>query len=264
MNPTCHPVRERWLERLEEGVSVADAPALEPHIAGCGECRAWVRSVEAQVRLFRSVSPRPAPAELEARVVRRADVVLEDRLADLLSSLPAVPAPAELDARVATDLAEERGGEDLAPEETLAPERLTRQEGLLRSLSIQPAPSVLDRLVAEELAAPERHRVERFTALERREAPASLERRLDRSLRWRTARRALAGPLATLAAAGLLVWVAVQGDAVMAGDPPVVESTERPRPFRVVRVTRADELSPLARGLMGALAPSSLVEGDDR
>ena len=109
-------------------------------------------------------------------------------------------------------------------------------------------PPVLDRLVAEELAQPAVHRVERFAGdLERIPAPEVLERRVGRTLRRRSL--PVAG-IATLAAACLVIWFTFGRTR---------DELSR-RQLRVVRVESAGALSPLARGLalsLGGGAPAS-------
>jgi hypothetical protein len=115
---------------------------------------------------------------------------------------------------------------------------------VLRSLDVHKAPPVLERLLEEELAAPERQTVERFSGnLERLSAPGELAERLGASVRRRAVLRLVLGPLSALAAAGLVVWLALQGGA----------SEPRSHRFQVIHASSLDELDPLARALAESL-----------
>jgi hypothetical protein len=125
-----------------------------------------------------------------------------------------------------------------------APESAERSLRRLRELSPLRAPAVLERLVAEELAAPESARARRFAGdLARQATPQALERRLfagaapAQGLR----RRFLAG-----AAAAAVLLVLLTAEALRAVSP----AATRARPFLVHRAA-PPELHPMLGGLVG-------------
>ena len=232
MNEACRAFRDDWLERRE-----GDRTS-EPTHGDCAECRAWTRSTAAQIRLLTGLSSLVAPNRLDASL----DAELAgDRLARNIRALEslspvAVPAALELGVFQKARLGE-RGDA----------ERGERRAQIVRTLDFRTAPSVLDRLVDEELRSPATHRADRFSrGLERLSAPATLERRVGSVLRRSTLRRFIVGPMATLAAAGLVVWLAVRSGQE--------EGVRRPYSFRVIHAAGLDGLDPLGRQLGDALS----------
>lgn len=225
MNDACRAFRIEWLS--------AEGTALE-HASRCEACTRWVRSTEGQRAALSSLARLAAPAELEERLVLELAGVRSHRLERVLGSLVRLGAPSTLDERVAAELAHAGAGDE---------ERGRSQAQAVRALEVQPAPDVLERLVNEELGDPARHRAERFPgSLERQHAPAVLAHRLSVSVRRRALVRLVLGPLATLAAAGMVVWFAVGH---------VGESPRRP--FRVIEASSLDDLDPMARALAESL-----------
>ena len=178
MSKNCQESRERWLERLT---------AREVLGMGCrngGDAGRGVAGIE-------HLESCPECADW----VRRNTL-----LARALWGLAALSVPAELADRLFP------AGRDVAsvdPEASLAIQAV-------RALDRHPAPPVLERLVAEELADFRAARTRRFAGdLEPLPAPRKLEVRVLAELRRRIRPRRLLGPVATLAAAALLVWIGV-------------------------------------------------------
>jgi hypothetical protein len=228
--PECAEARERVLlaDSAETGGEAAE------HVAGCDGCRDWVARARRVESLLRGLPRLPAPA------------ILADRVLDPSPFDPFVPlAPGDGEGGVGDSVAR-----------SLA--RLARPR----------TPSVLDRLVAEELADPAASRARRFVGdLERREVPAALERRVarpvspegdPREVRAMASRPALrlAGPLAGLAAAALVVWISYPS-----APAPATGSGGRSYSFTVRRVGSADELDPLALSFVHGLG--GVLPGDE-
>lgn len=226
MNSSCNDFRSQWLTE----------PGALPHAEACAACAAWARSTERQMQLLAKLERVQAPAELEARVARELDNGGADRLERLLTSLVHPAAPESLDQRLAAAL---REPESEAAGEVGSDPRV----GVLGTLDRQSAPPVLDRLLEEELADP-RAQVARFSGgLEKLRAPAALEKRVEGALRRRTFLRLALVPVASLAAAGLVVWLTLR-------------SAQAPAPtysFRVLHPTSVAGLSPLGRQMAQAL-----------
>lgn len=227
MNDACRAFREEWL-RYEGSESA--------HASLCGECTEWVHRTERLVRVLRGLGRRTAPPELDQRVERELAGDRSLRLERVLGSLTRLGAPAALDERVAALLGE------AAPQGD--EERGERKAQALRALDVHQAPGVLDRLLDEELRAPERQRTERFSgSLERLRAPRALEERLGSFVRRKAVLRLVVGPLVTLAAAGLVVWLSTR------------QSEPRPLEYRfqVIQASSLEDIDPWARGLAQAL-----------
>lgn len=185
------------------------------------------------------------PAELELRVERELGGDRSRRLERVLNSMVRRGTPAVLDERVAASLAGERVTSD---------ESRTLEAQALRALDVHAAPEVLERLLDEELRAPERQRVERFSgSLERLRAPAALAERLGSAVRRRALVRLVLGPLATLAAAGLVVWIAVRR-----GEP-----ERRPYRFEVIQASSLEGIDPMARLLAESLGGGAREPGGE-
>ena len=227
MNEACRAFRDDWLERREGDATHGD----------CAECQAWTRSTAAQIRLLAGLSALAAPSRLEASLAAE---LAGDRLARnvrALALLSSVSAPAALEREVFEKARLGERGDA---------ERGERRAQILRTLDLRSAPSVLDRLVDEELRSPATHRADRFSRLERLSAPAVLERRVGMILRRSTLRRFFVGPVATLAAAGLVVWLAVRSGQE--------ETGRREYSFRVVHAAGLEGLDPLGRQLGDVLS----------
>jgi len=188
-----------------------------------------------------------APAELERRVELELAGDRSRRLQRMLNSLVRRGAPAALELRVAESLDESRTRGD--------EQRGSRKAQVLRALDDRPAPGVLDRLLREELEAPERQRADRFFgSLERLPAPAALAERLASVVRRRALGRLVLGPIAALAAAGLVVWIAVR--------------TEEPAPrryrFEVIHASSLEGIDPMACVLAESLGGGASLAGGPR
>jgi hypothetical protein len=125
---------------------------------------------------------------------------------------------------------------------------------LFGELAKHRAPAVLDRLVSEELADPQRAAVRRHLgALPRQVLPAgtSLETRAPRSLR-RWSRVAWLSPM--VAAAALTVMLLAPRPEGSVGP----DATWRPR-YQVVEVEHPEALSPIARSLAEGLVGGPLL-----
>ncbi len=226
MGDACKLYRCEWL--AAEG-------AESEHVRACEECARWTRSAERQRVALSGLARLGAPAELELRVGKELVGDRSRRLERVLSSLARLGAPASLDERVAGLFVRSSPGDE---------QRGHQKAQAMRALEVQSAPEVLERLVQEELAAPERHLAERFAGgLERVPAPHALEQRLTAVVRRRALRRLVLGPLVTLVAAGLVVWFAIGQD-----------SEPRARRFQVIHAASLDELDPLARSLAESLS----------
>ncbi len=223
----CNDFRDRWLERaLSE--EQREPLRREAHPESCEPCRTWLRSTDAQVRALLAMRPVALPDELLGAVeVSLARPALEHAL----RSLPALEAPAELDARVESTVAR------IADEATVSgPQHAAAS---VRALDLQPVPPVLERLLDEELSAPQRHLVERFVGnLEPVPAPDRLAVLVDRGLRhsWR---RPVLRTVAAVLAAAVLLWV-------------LVPRSVEPR-MRIVVVDDVRALDPVARGMAEGL-----------
>lgn len=185
---------------------------------------------------------RPEP-HLDACAACAAWVRAAELHARVLGELGRVDTPAELLDRVAAEL---------VTSAAVGSPRLERELQALRTLTWHPAPAVLERLVAEELAAPEPHRTERFTDLERMRAPDQLARRIERRLRRADLTRRFAPLAGGLAAAAVLGWLTLAG---------VFRPSEqrRERPFEIVHARDASVLHPWVRDTLGALGADAFA-----
>jgi hypothetical protein len=232
MSPACH----RFREDLHDAF-VAD-PASLAHAESCDECAALAARVGRVARAVMELEQRTAPAALDGRVVAALEAgVREERAVRAVCDLEREPLPESLERAV--ELAAELENTELA--NGLDTER-------------HPVPTVLERLVGEELADPQRATVRRFVAsLPRRPAPTELEARVhadliqapDRpGLRPTFGRRLVL--VSSALAAGLLAMVLFRPFFTSS------TTTERARPFRVEAATVDDiqALDPFARGLI--------------
>lgn len=191
------------------------------------------------------MEPRPPQPEREPeRSPEAADPVAPQAVQRALALLRPVPAPTELDQRLALECG------------TQAP-----VAQWLRELPQAKAPAVLDRLVLEELADPDRSIAERFTGdLPAAAAPRSLRRRLTVALSAEDARnsRARWGLVGSgLAAAALALVVFWPQESASSQGP--TEGDIRAR----LRLKRVDVASAAELGPMGLLLADSLAGGID-
>lgn len=226
MNERCASFRAEWLSAGFDPV----------HVDECEACRAWVRASERSIHALEGLRNSDAPQELVQRVERELSGDRVRRIERAVASLARLPAPSALDALVHERLAGRAPAGDA--------ERGERSAQALRALDLVPAPAVLDRLVEEELAQPARQTAERFPGnLERLSAPDELAQVLHARARRQTFVRLARGPVAVLAAAALVIWLALRLD--------------EPRPhtyrFEVVRAESLEGLDPLARSLAESL-----------
>lgn len=230
MNAACKSFRIEWLERPGSDRSA--------HARACAGCRAWGRSAAIQIRWLSELERSPAPAALAAGLERELAGVRTPRVERLLSSLVRLGAPAELVERLLDEFAPRAAN----PREE---ERGREKARALRALDVQAAPQVLERLVEEELRSPAAQRSARFPGdLERLSAPSDLEHGLRLRVRRRALARLLVAPLATLAAAGLVLWLSVRSGR---------EEQRRAYSFEVVQARDLEGLDPLARALAESL-----------
>lgn len=237
MEHACRAFRVEWLSGAAAGTE---------HATQCSACARWVKSSERIVATLSSLGRASAPPELEGRVRLELGGDRSRRLERVLGSLVRRGSPEALDLRVADALGASGEGDE---------ERGSRKARALQALDARTAPGVLERLLREELEAPERQRVERFSGtLERLRAPAALAERLGSVIRRRALGRLVLGPLATLAAASLVLWIALR--------------TNEPEPrryrFEVVQATSLEGLDPMARMLAESLGGGAGAAGGRR
>ena len=238
MDRICRTFRSEWLSGEAAG---------SIHAEQCPACALWVSSSERIVAALAGLARTRAPRELEHRVELELRGDRSRRLERVMQSLVRRAAPAALDARVAETFGAKSGPGD--------EERGARKAEALRALDVHPAPDVLERLLREELESPERHRVERFSGgLRRLRAPAALAERLATVVRRRALGRLVLAPLATLAAAGLVVWIAVRNP----------EPAPRRYRFEVIRASSLEGIDPMARMLAESLGGGTGAPGGPR
>lgn len=236
LHPDCDAYRIAALERA----------ALPVH--ACAECQRWAARLAQREGLLRTLPRMVAPSELDGLSER--ELESEGRRARAiraLESLARVEASEELDRAV---------------------EELASGPGMGAAMP-QRAPSVLDRLVAEELANPVKARVARqLENLPRLEAPVALEQRLAREL-------AEPRPVAKLSAAPrrMRAWLAVAAAAIalLSLAPLAFEGRETSnglqtaraaRPFRVERLDSTRDLSPSARAWLETVSSGMLAQNN--
>jgi len=227
MRDSCLAFRSAWEHD--------DRPA-SGHRDECAACQQWVAARERLCSALGALTRLTAPAALERAVARELEGDRSERLGRALQSLVRRGAPPELDERVAAWI----GRADAADSE----QRQEQRAGALRALDVQRAPDVLERLLREELEHPEQQQAERFTgSLPRLSAPAALAERLSASVRRRALMRLVTAPLAALAAAGLILWIALRTGVDERG----------PYRFQVVHASTLEPLDPTARALAESL-----------
>jgi len=217
-----------------------------PHPDACRECAEWTLSAVQQIAALTGLSRLVPARALDVRLARELAGERDSRLVRALTSLVRHGAPSALDELVAEDIARlASGAASRVPAGDEA--RGERQAQAVRALDVYTAPHVLERLLDEELRAPEAARAERFTGnLERLSAPLALDRRLRSQARHKAFRRLILAPVLTLTAAGVALWFLIRGE-------------ERVRPqysFEVVHATSVEDLDPMARQIAQILGGS--------
>jgi hypothetical protein len=226
---------------LSAGIA-GGAPA--EHASTCAACAAWTRSAARLVGELGSLARLRAPADLEGRVVAALQAGHRQvRAAAAVAELGRVSSPPELDQAVDADL----DGADLAG--TAAPAR----DDLPARLRV---PGVLDRLVAEELADPNRARARRYLGtLRRKRAPEELRLLVAGALQssgstFVAKERRGTHALTLRFALGLGAAAALVGLGSLLSNPASTSAAERaPEPL-VERITDPLELSPFAAALL--------------
>jgi hypothetical protein len=232
LHPDCDAFRIAALERA----------ALPEH--ACVECQRWAARLPQREGLLRTLPRMVAPSELDGLSERELEgEARRARAVRALEGLARVEASEELD-RAVEALASGSG-----------PQFAHR------------APSVLDRLVAEELANPVKARVARqLENLPRLAAPVALEQRLARAF---AEPRADASPAPRFSR----VWLAVAAAAValLALAPLALErrdtssgmqTARAARPFRVERLESTRDLSPSARAWFETVSSGMLAQNN--
>ena len=235
MEESCKAFQIEWLngERAEAA-----------HSETCAACARWVASTRRVITELERLDRMAVPQELDTRVAAELSGDRSRRLERMLGSMARHAVPSGLDERVAATLAGGRGDR----------ERGERKAKVLRALDIQPAPEVLERLLDEELTAPERHVAERFPGnLERLRAPTALDHRVETRVRRRSMNRLVLGPTAALLAAALVLWFSLRS----------VEPESRYR-FRVVQASSLDGIDPRALSLAEAIGGTASPLGTPR
>jgi hypothetical protein len=226
LNDACREFRNEWPQ---------DGAEASAHVATCASCARWVLALTRVRSAFTDLGRLAAPVELDERVALELGGDRSHRQRRMLESLVRRGAPRQLDERIAEILARASGVE--------AEERGARKAEALRTLDVQRAPAVLERLLNEELAAPEKARAERFSDLERLPAPDVLAERIGGLVRRRAWLRLWIAPLSAVSAAALVVWIALRP-----GTPEV-----RAYRFQVAHAATLDDLDPMARALAESL-----------
>lgn len=236
MREECREHRDAWIERR-----AGDSD----HTRSCPGCAEWTRTRVAHIHALAELARMEPSPELDRAIACDVSALLERTRARLeanrrrqetllrgLAQLERKSVPAELDARL------------FSPQGGLAQGALTARA--LADLDGLGVPRVLDRLVDEEFAEPEKHRTARFAGdLERQRVPPELAARVETELlRPRSSKRlftrlAVAAAVLALAAVGLRRGV------------------DDPRPVReleVISVAGLSQLDPMARSLFEALS----------
>lgn len=235
MNTACRQCRTELPEGADGRLDL-EALALG-HAVECDECAAWVAQLTRLAGRLYGMQPQVAPAELDGRVVAALQAGdRESRAVRAVADLSSMHTPGFLEDTV-----------EHALEEALIPAGGGVPMG---------APAVLERLVSEELAEPERFMVSRLVAgLPRQPAPVALDERVgtqlahDRTAKQPLSRLHLGVPRfawASLAAAALLI-VGLKG--LLGGsEAPLPGAKERP--FEVYYAKSLSDLDPAARVLV--------------
>lgn len=236
MNPELPEICHAWR------VAALERAALPEH--ACAECERWRARLELREGLLRTLPRVVAPRELEARSAQQLEAdERRERTLRAVAGLGRVQPGAELDRAVEAAAA-----------------------GMSELASRQRTPSVLDRLVAEELADPVKARVARQVEhLPRMEAPAALAERIARDLAapHASTERRERRPVRQLwlAAAAALVTLAFS-PLFFRDDAAPVASTRVARPFRVEHVRSTRDLSPAARAWLETASSGMLSQNN--
>jgi len=232
LHPDCHAFRIAALDR-----------AARPEHA-CAECERWAARLVQREGLLRTLPRKVAPSDLDGLSER--ELESEGRRARAVRALESL---ARVDASEELDRAVEALASGTGPQ------------------FAQRAPSVLDRLVAEELANPVKARVARqLENLPRLEAPVALEQRLAREL---AEPRVATKPAARLSRA----WLAVAAAAIaLLSLAPLaferrdtssgLQTARAARPFRVERLESTRALSPSARAWLETVSSGLLAQNN--
>lgn len=197
---------------------------LARHLASCAACAAFAASIDRHALALRGLPRHEASEELDGLVVAAFHAGhRQERAIDAVRALTREPTPSALDQRLW-----ERGPRS--------------------------APAVLDRLVAEDLADPEKALSRRYAGrLQRLSAPEELRRRITMANARRPARFAAWSTVAFgVLIAGLATAIQLAGSRAV-GDGLVDVTVER--------VATTEELSPLsARMFAGFAGPGVVVD----
>lgn len=211
-------------DALVASAGVARGAELAAHLESCASCAAFAASLDRSAAVVRALPRQRTPEVLDGLVVAAFHAGhRQERAVESLRALTREPTPSALD------------------------QRLWRR-------GPRAAPAVLDRLVAEDLADPEKAISKRYTGrLQRLSAPDELRRRIARANSPRPARLAAWGSLALVIVVAGLFGVVQWAGMRTVGDGLV--------DVQVERVSTTDELSPLsARMFAGIAGPSVDVD----
>lgn len=264
MNPACQHYRTDLPERLDGRLDFAAlaSSSADEHRAQCADCAAWVAGL---ARLTESLYALPrvaAPKQLDGLVVATLEAgAREARAVRAVEGLTHLHSPETLAETLETEL--EEGVENSLPTNPLP--------GSEQRLG---APSVLERLVREELAEPEKHTVRRAVGgLERLRAPAELEALVQATLAGQPPIAETGRPAFKLLRAKHLAWAsAAAAVLLLAGpfgpfelgrlqdsSPSGEEPAARTRSFEVVYVRSLNDLDPVARNLVDGVSGGLLT-----
>lgn len=74
--PNCQEVRAASSDYVDGDLSAAESSRIESHLAWCGACAAFVRTLQATVDALRSIARTPAPTGFSDRVRARLEAEL--------------------------------------------------------------------------------------------------------------------------------------------------------------------------------------------
>lgn len=236
MDPECEAFRDEHAGRPVDPADVGET--AREHLAGCGDCRAWVARRGRIVQALTALPRVEVPAELDGRAVAALfSGQRQDRAVRSVIELGAVAPPEDLDQRLHRAL--------------VGADRVPRLE----------APAELASRVDRDLRDPEarlQRLFDRVGPLERLAAPDELDGRVARDLAARPSPRLRVARWALAAAAGL---VAVLGSGRLRSSSPAPEPEALS--FRIVPITEPQELSGMARALILPATGGILGSGGD-
>ncbi|MBM3989752.1 MAG: hypothetical protein FJ298_01965 [Planctomycetes bacterium] len=223
MKPQAHPDCNAFR------VAALDRAALSEH--ACAECERWVARLALREGLLRTLPRMVAPRELDD--LSEHELESEGRRARAVRALESL---AQVEADEELDRAVEALASDAGPQFSAC------------------APSVLDRLVAEELANPVKARVARqVESLARLEAPTVLEQRVARELAQPRVERRLT----------TRAWLSIAAAAIaLLSLAPLAFERRGARPFRVERLESTRDLSPSARAWFETVSSGLLAQNN--